>query len=444
MCLSISYWWALILFSLLAIGISEAAGSVSEYQFRQSALLESEIGIETDVDGLQKSEVSFNHEGELTISRSSRLKSIIRLRFEGCDEIEPGELHQYERGKYSRRISLGQGSEIELRELYFDTFLNDTFLRVGKQQVVWGLADGLKVLDVVNPQSYREFILDNFDDSRIPLWMATFEIPAGEGLVQLLWIPDNTYDEFAQYGSTYAFTSPRLISNTPAGLKVRFNNPDPPKRFITDSDIGVRYSIFADGWDLTLNYLYHYYDQLVFSQHTRSGEVTLTPVYGRTHTIGGSASKARGDFTFRSELAFFTNRMFISNDSRDQDGIKKLWELRYIVGLDWQGLTDTLVSGQFYQSHLPEHAGGLSRDRVDTNVSLLLKRDFLQQTLRAKLFWIHGYHDRDGLVQISLDYDLLSNVVLTFGADLFYGGHEGLFGQFDETDRITFGFEWGL
>ena len=43
-----------------------------------------------------------------------------------------------------------------LREAYVDTEVGDWDLRLGKQQVVWGTADGIKLLDIVNPTDFRE------------------------------------------------------------------------------------------------------------------------------------------------------------------------------------------------------------------------------------------------------------------------------------------------
>jgi hypothetical protein len=40
-----------------------------------------------------------------------------------------------------------------------DVEWKETYFTIGKQQVVWSKADGLKVLGVVNPQSFREFIM---------------------------------------------------------------------------------------------------------------------------------------------------------------------------------------------------------------------------------------------------------------------------------------------
>jgi len=67
------------------------------------------------------------------------------------------------------------------RELYFDTNITeDISLRFGKQQVVWGTADGIKLLDIINPTDYRELVQNSPEESRIPIWMANVEMDIGE------------------------------------------------------------------------------------------------------------------------------------------------------------------------------------------------------------------------------------------------------------------------
>ena len=63
-----------------------------------------------------------------------------------------------------------------LRELYVDTTTADgTYIRAGKQQVVWGKADGAKFLDLINPTDYREMAQNAMDESRITVWALNAE-----------------------------------------------------------------------------------------------------------------------------------------------------------------------------------------------------------------------------------------------------------------------------
>jgi hypothetical protein len=62
-----------------------------------------------------------------------------------------------------------------LREAYIDTTIKDWSVRAGKQQVVWGTADGIKLLDMINPTDYAEMAQNQMEDSRIPVWMINAE-----------------------------------------------------------------------------------------------------------------------------------------------------------------------------------------------------------------------------------------------------------------------------
>ena len=71
-----------------------------------------------------------------------------------------------------------------LRELYVDTTAgeeDEVALRIGKQQVVWGTADGMKLLDIINPTDYREMAQNAMDESRIPVWMINAETDLEDG-----------------------------------------------------------------------------------------------------------------------------------------------------------------------------------------------------------------------------------------------------------------------
>jgi len=65
-----------------------------------------------------------------------------------------------------------------LREAYIDADVKGVSIRAGKQQVVWGTADGMKLLDAINPTDYSEMAQNQMEDSRIPVWMINAESDA--------------------------------------------------------------------------------------------------------------------------------------------------------------------------------------------------------------------------------------------------------------------------
>jgi len=71
-----------------------------------------------------------------------------------------------------------------LREAYIDATFgdNDEYMtRTGKQQVVWGKADGMKLLDIINPTDYSEMAQNQMEDSRIPVYMMNVERVLDDG-----------------------------------------------------------------------------------------------------------------------------------------------------------------------------------------------------------------------------------------------------------------------
>ena len=75
-----------------------------------------------------------------------------------------------------------------LRELYLETYAGGWDFKLGKQQLVWGTADGIKLLDVINPTDFRELNQNTMEDSRIPVWMAKVEreLDANKGNLQFV------------------------------------------------------------------------------------------------------------------------------------------------------------------------------------------------------------------------------------------------------------------
>jgi hypothetical protein len=162
-------------------------------RLRLSASLRYEGAINTRNAHFQKSELVFEPELDARLPWDLALTAIGRLRYDPFDRIEPGSPPQPEVSTLSRRGFISDEVDVELREFYVEGALGRTLFTVGKQQIVWGQADGLKVLDVVNPQDFREFILPEFSHSRIPLWAVNVEIPLGGVTGQIVWIPDQTY-----------------------------------------------------------------------------------------------------------------------------------------------------------------------------------------------------------------------------------------------------------
>lgn len=407
-----------------------------------SGIWEHESALETDGD-LQKFESIIEPRWSQRLWRGSELNFVGRLRLDADGDLGPSRRRPDNYGEITGPWAGDEHAAFSLREFYLDTEFWGGYWRLGKQQIVWGQADGFKVLDVVNPQSFREFILDDFEDSRIPLWTVNAEYDLADDIsLQLLWIPDTTYHELPEAGATYEFTSPALVPTSRTREVLPITAVDKPDRWLGDSEAGFKLGAFLGGWDLTLNYLYHYQDLPVLSRIDSPEASTTSLSYDRNHLLGTTASNAFGDWTLRFELAYNTDTFHIAPS--EQRGVARSAEFASVIGIDFQGLDETLISVQWFQSHLFDYSNSILRPRTRHITTTLLRRYYRNRVWRTDLQWFHSPGTGDGMIRPKVVHQLSSDLEVWVGADLFYGTANGLFGEFDSNDRLTAGWQWSF
>ena len=107
---------------------------------------------------------------------------------------------------------LAQKDEKELKEAYFDIELFDSrlWMRIGKQQIVWGKTELFRTTDQFNPQDLALATLPSLEESRIALWSARmvysfYEVgPFEDVRVELAFnIDDYQSSDFGSCGEPY-------------------------------------------------------------------------------------------------------------------------------------------------------------------------------------------------------------------------------------------------
>ena len=198
--------------------------------------VELEAAHNTSQDKEQKRQLLFTPDISANLFTDTMLNIEGRWIYDGLDEIQ-----------------LDQ-NQFQLRTFTLETSYKDSYLTLGKQQIVWGKADGLKVLDVVNPQRWHEFTLDDADDSRIPLWAINIETSLGDNNLQIISVLEQEYHDFADTNTAYAFTSSKLIPTPPSSIPITVQTTQKPKRTLKNADLGLRLNGFANGWDYSFIY----------------------------------------------------------------------------------------------------------------------------------------------------------------------------------------------
>ena len=176
-------------FTNAGIGIGAATTSTQTANSHGKDVMKTETSARIFIDG----DAEELHEGstyhvELNLMRDSK----------GVDKYDGNE-------SYTQRDAL--------REAYIDAEVNDFSIRAGKQQVVWGTADGMKLLDAINPTDYSEMAQNQMEDSRIPVWMVNAETDAADGGNLQFIISESKSSIFAGLGEASAKGSSHTNGN---------------------------------------------------------------------------------------------------------------------------------------------------------------------------------------------------------------------------------------
>lgn len=426
--------------SLIALAALLASGALAEsWQWQ----LDSELAYSPEaVESVSKAEMRLRGDWAMALSDDVALTLMPELRWDAADRLRRRDQRPVSDGALNGAVWQNRHAELRVREAYLDVNLSSLEVRLGKQQVVWGQADGLRLLDVINPQQLREFNLPTFEDSRIATWMINAELPLGDdGRLQWLVIPDITVNEQADAGTEFAISSPELRPTLPQGQPVRAQPLRRPDR--SDVEIGLRYSHFVGGWDLSANYFHFYHDNPVLYRRQQQGEIVLQPRLERGELLGGSASTAMGNWVLRAE-AVYQQRVYLLRDDLQDGGVTVSGELKALLGLDYYGWRDSHLSYQLFYSRLSDTDRAVVRRRNSLRHTLSIKRFFYNDTVELQVFALLNVDHRDGELRTKLSYQFSDQWRWWLGVDHFFGRRSGPFGQFHDARRAVVGWQYAF
>ncbi len=372
-----------------------------------------------------------------------------RLTLEGRAHYDPVE-----------RLGYPKSVWIDPRQVLLDGKVKTVDLKLGLQQVVWGQADGLRVLDVINPLDYREFILEDFLDSRRPLWMARADVPLGKtenGSLQLIWVPyfaparlpgaENEFGLGSRFG--LGLIGAAHSNNDFPPFTTRVEPTSRPAHQLKASQGGARYGRSLGKWDVTANYFYGWEDTptsyvrgFEFKPNEPLPIVVFKPRFDRKEVFGGTAATNFGSLVLRMEAGWNRNKSQAVTDAPIKTGFEKFGLLSSVVGLDWSAKTWLWISGQYFFQSVNAPQSRLLFPRNNHLASIYFRTNFLRDTLRPEFFVLTGLNQRQFMVRPKLTKTIGDHWSVGVGADFLGGKQTNIFGYFDSRDRVVIELKW--
>jgi len=329
-----------------------------------------------------------------------------------------------------------------MRELYLDMYFNNFDLRIGKQQVVWGKADGVFITDIVSPLNLTEFLLPDFDEIRIGVIAAKLNYYIGNGNIEAIWIPQFTPTVRPAPGSIWYsdvdFPAPATFDWSQSEIAPSLEN----------SEFFLKYSAMTSVVDFEIMGGYTWDDKPTmhikkeFAMDTITMPpspvltgLTVTPQHHRLTVGGGSFSTEIKGVILRGEAAYYNGKYFQTADPKATDAIIQKDYLHYVAGVDFN-IGSVKLSAQFIQQYILDYDDFIDQKEALNTATFLAHYDMLRETLHLELFSYIGLTNSDALIRPKVTYDFDDSFSMLLGGNIFVGERDGQFGQYGDNSMI--------
>ncbi len=330
--------------------------------------------------------------------------------------------------------------DFRLREIYLDLYFKSIDIRVGKQQIVWGKADGVFITDIVSPLDLSEFLLPDFDEIRIGVYAAKIDFYFGNSTIEFIWKPIYAGNEFPKPGSIW-YKPPEFPAPPTFDYSKEKINPS-----LSNSEVYLKYSLSSSAIDFDLIGAYTWdatpsmYIEKQFEIDTITNlpvliGLLITPEHHRLTVAGGSFTSTIKSFVLRGEAAYYNGKYFQTADPTADGALTQKDYLHYVVGLDY-GIGNLKLSAQFIQKYIMGYNDFIEEAEFQNTMTFLARYDAMRETLHFELFSYVGLNYGDALIRPKITYDFSDSFSILLGSNIFVGDERGMFGRYDDNSMI--------
>ena len=388
-----------------------------------------------------------------------------RLRFNLNKNLDIGGL--YAETELIQRYNESENVELQLREAYFDWYLDHSDLRIGKQIINWGRANGAFVTNILSPLDLSEFLTQDPLDLTLGVTAVNINRYFGSNSLQLVINPIFQKDRLPEPDSRWF---PIQTVDAPLPINYAGNNRN---NTIQNMQAAARLSFrTSPNLDLDLKLLYWAHPVPAYAltinllNFPNPPSVDLTETYQTSPMAGYSMEfRAHKNLAIQSEMLFVHERLFtflpVSVNQLERalddlteaiillqqfefrnDGylLKKPW-LHSMIGFQTE-INRTTINVQAYLETIISYEDRILPQKFFPYVNVLVNRPFLRDKLQLLSIGRYNIYGKDFWFQIQGAYELSDGLELSLGTNLFGGefispfyGHF-TFHQFRENSMI--------
>jgi hypothetical protein len=322
-------------------------------------------------------------------------------------------------------------SDTTLLEGYLTIHFARADIRIGKQIVAWGRADGINPTDNLTPHDFV-ILLPFEEDQRFGTTAMKID-----GYLPM----DLTLTLF----TTPFFEPSKIPLGSPTNGQITENRPDHTR---SNSEVGLKLNHNGGRLDWSVSY-FHGFDLLPDARMI--GLSAAGPVielrHNRINVVGADAARNFGRYGFRTEAAYFMTR-----DRDGQDPTVKNPFLFYVAGIDRTFLENLNLNLQFVGRWIKNFNNPESivdpalkavaiqnaifdnqQDRTSYGLTSRIGDKWLNDTLEAEVLLFINFKRTNEYIRPLVTYAFTDHVKGTVGGEIYRGPEDSFFGRLKDN-----------
>jgi hypothetical protein len=330
------------------------------------------------------------------------------------------------RNKFTDDVLDNYEKELEFGETYIQgSLIKSLDVKIGRQIVVWGKSDNIRVTDVLNPLDIREPGITDIEDLRLPVTMSRLDYYIGDWSLTGITIHEIRFNKNPEFGSDF------YPSLTPPP------HEDKPDSSCNNTEYATAINGIFSGWDVSFYWADFYNDMPHFELKVTGLPPQIEWNHARQKMAGAAFNSAIGNWLIKTEAAYINGFEFFNAPGKDYS------RTDILAGIEYSGFKDTTFSIEAVNRHINhfDQILKLPPDQAQEDEFqwvVRLTRDFLNDTLTLTLLAsTFGGTGQDGAFQrFSAEYDITDSIELAGGVVLYQSGDLERFRNIGDNDRL--------
>ncbi|MDB3870163.1 hypothetical protein N9351_04825 [Candidatus Thioglobus sp.] len=387
-----------------------------------------------DLYGSIEVEAHYNVSNEKDLSSLKTLVDILgEYKFDNGAKLS-GNLKGYRDFVYeleNRSVPEGYETEIDLNELNIELeiFQNLDF-KAGRQVVVWGKSDSIRITDILNPLDNRTPGLVDIKNLRLGRTMSKLDYYMNDLNLSVIALHENRFSKNPRKDSDF--------SSLPIGANDFLIIQ--PTDSLDNTTFAMSLNGAFEGYDLGFYFADTYVDKPYLVENN-----TTLKYDNKSKMLGFAYNQVVDSFLLKTEIAHFDNINYNNvNDNKARTDL--------LLGVEYSGIRDGSISYEIalrkihdYEDLINHVLNGYKPEK-EYQQALRFNQSYLNQTLDFNaVFSVFGNTGQDGgTVRFELDYAVDDQISVSAGVIDYLPGDNLTIDSFKDNDRIFTKLSYGF